>query len=194
MRVQVTVVHETTIYATVEVEVEDTDLDTVAEALTDELMSGADWQISDGNIIRARDVQIMRDTIAPSPDLAGDLRVADGVVVVSLEKAGEIEEVARFSTIASAEEYLGRSNLIDPDDLAAGHYSICAPHGLGSDSEAIPLVKKLGYNLFYSMGSRYYAPPGVAVSNNFSGKGWKSGKGDESFEEMALRILATIEP
>jgi hypothetical protein len=44
----------------------------------------------------------------------------------------------------AAESFLNLSAGIDPDDLAAGHYGINAPHGAGSDNEAIAMARRLG--------------------------------------------------
>lgn len=57
-------------------------------------------------------------------------------VAVTLEvigaKPGEIgqEVIARFYTLAEAEDFLGTSATIDPDRLEAGHYGIDAPEEL----------------------------------------------------------------
>lgn len=70
----------------------------------------------------------------------------DGPVSVTLATPGADREtvVAQFATIAAAESFLGESATIDPDALAAGHYGINAPHGAGSDNEAIAMARNLG--------------------------------------------------
>jgi hypothetical protein len=81
----------------------------------------------------------------------GDLRailalVDGGPVSITHAKPGDDREtvVERFATIAAAEAFLNLSAGIDPDDLAAGHYGINAPHGAGSDNEAIAMARRLG--------------------------------------------------
>lgn len=129
----------------------------------------------------------------PMPDAADDLTTPDGpVAVCDTSLDGPDAVVARFALIADAEDFLSLSAGIDPDKLAAGVYSIDAPHGLGADSEAVAAAKRLGFDVFWSVGSVYYAPPGVAVSGNVSGKGWKGSY--ESPEAAALAALATVDP
>lgn len=68
-----------------------------------------------------------------------------GPVILTLEAAdGVIEQKAAFATISDAESYLNTSTTIDPVDLADGRYGIDAPHGAGSDLDALSIAKALG--------------------------------------------------
>ncbi|AFU87889.1 hypothetical protein CcrColossus_gp019 [Caulobacter phage CcrColossus] len=78
-------------------------------------------------------------------DLASDKPTETAkTVAVTLDKSDAVEVLARFYTIAEAEAYLAGPG-IDAEALHAGRYGIDAPHGLGHDSEAVPLARKLGY-------------------------------------------------
>jgi hypothetical protein len=126
-------------------------------------------------------------------DACAALLLDAGPVTITHDDGGERETlVGAFATIRAAESYLGQSATIDSDDLAAGRYSINAPHGAGSDDEALQIANRLGFMLFWSMGGAYYAPPGVAVTGNTSGKGWKGGF--DSLEHAAHAANATVEP
>lgn len=136
-----------------------------------------------------------RDAPKAAPEPAEDssvLTAKDGPVVITLEGAEEDAEIARFATIADAETYLGVSASIDPDHLAAGRYGISAPHGVGCDDEAVRLARELGFSVFWSMGRACWAPKGVSVSGNLSGKGWRTGF--ETIEAASLAALASIPP
>jgi hypothetical protein len=77
---------------------------------------------------------------------AHELPCEGGPVSITHAKPGDDREtvVERFATIAAAEAFLNLSAGIDPDDLAAGNYGINAPHGAGSDNEAIAMARRLG--------------------------------------------------
>lgn len=68
-------------------------------------------------------------------------------VVVTIDRGDAVEVVERFYSIAGAESFLATSATIDPDDLHAGLYGIDAPHGVGSDSEAIEAARSLGFDV-----------------------------------------------
>ncbi len=118
---------------------------------------------------------------------------SQGPVSITLEEPDEEPKlIARFETIGDAEEFLNTSATIDPDELEAGHYSISAPHGVGSDDDAVSTARRLGFSIFASMGGYYYAPRGVAITGNINGTGWS--KSYTSDGAAALASLATIEP
>jgi hypothetical protein len=77
---------------------------------------------------------------------AHELPCEGGPVSITLAKPGADRDsvVEQFATIRAAESFLNLSAGIDPDDLAAGHYGINAPHGAGSDNEAIAMARRLG--------------------------------------------------
>ena len=50
-----------------------------------------------------------------------------------------------------------------------------------------------GYRFFRSMGGLYAAPPGVATTDNTSGKGWIRTKPDETLTQFAARLLRAAE-
>lgn len=143
---------------------------------------------------------LMRDlnVTTPAPlDLSGGdpgyrLIAKGGPVTLTLETPNGIERKASFATIADAESYLGISRTIDPVDLHEGRYGIDAPHGAGSDDEAVRYARARGFQLFWSMGAACWAPPGVAISGNVSGKGWRTGF--LSIEAAAHAALASVDP
>lgn len=127
---------------------------------------------------------------------SSELLVDDGPVHMTLEvKAGDPEEpIGRFATIRDAETYLTVSAGIDPDHLEAGHYAISAPHGAGHDDEAVDIAQALGFRLFMSMGSAYYAKKGVSTDHSINPgcKGWS--KAYPSIQAAANAANATIDP
>ncbi|AXQ68560.1 hypothetical protein HOU00_gp116 [Caulobacter phage CcrPW] len=84
----------------------------------------------------------LRADLAEEPPCAGNV----GRVVITLETGeGAREEfVSRHYTIAEAVAALDGPG-IDAKARHEGRYTIAAPHGLGSDLEAVPLARKLGY-------------------------------------------------
>lgn len=61
-----------------------------------------------------------------------------------------------------------------------------------SDEEAFARAKALGVQIFWSMGRACWAPAGVAVSGNISGKGWRTSY--ESLADAARAAVAELEP
>ena len=117
MRVSVTVIMETTAYATVEVEAEELSDEAIEAALSEELLSAADWRLSDGNVIRPRDVSIMEDSveeIAPS-QIAGHA-VFQGEAWI-MDHAVAVDD-ARFTYPVTVAEYRDAQEFDDAlDDL-----------------------------------------------------------------------------
>ncbi len=108
-----------------------------------------------------------------------------GHVSLTLETPHGVENVGRFTTIADAVAYLDRAPAIDADALAAGHYAIAAPHGVGNDDEASNRAEALGFDVFYSMGSAYYTGGPAKLAT------WS--KGYENKVAAAMAALATVE-
>lgn len=119
---------------------------------------------------------------------AEDLLTPDGPVSIRDDQANR--EVGRFATITAAVRYLDIGAYIMPTKLREGLYSINAPEGVANEVEALQAAKTLGFNVFPSMGSFYYAAKGVATTGNTSGTGWS--RGFDSAEEAALAALATV--
>lgn len=110
------------------------------------------------------------------------------VAICDTAISGPDSVVARFATIDDAEAFLNVSAAIDPDKLAAGAYSIDAPHGMGNDEEARAFAERAGFDLFYSMGGAYYSkgPHRSDMSN------WSAGF--QNLHHAAHVALSTIEP
>ena len=126
-------------------------------------------------------------------DPAYELITSGGPVTLTLQAADDVIELkASFSTIADAVSYLNTSKTIDPVDLEEGRYGIDAPHGVASDDEAVTLARDLGFEVFWSMGAACWAPKGVSISGNISGRGWKTGF--QNLEAAALAALASTPP
>lgn len=149
-----------------------------------------------GRIINSRNVATACRTI--TVEAAALQEVADAYALISLDGPVSItddrgdREIARFATITDAEQYLNIGPEIVEERLRDGHYSINAPHGLGSDLEAVRAAESCGFQIFASMGDYYYAPKGTPVSGNVSGKGWK-GSFDTAVK-AALAALETVDP
>lgn len=95
----------------------------------------AKWNDEDGKL--ADELDAMLDDVLDASIVEG------GPVTIDREIGGKLELIAAFATIGAAEEFLGLSATIDPDDLEAGRYGINAPHGAQSDDEALVIAHAL---------------------------------------------------
>lgn len=85
-------------------------------------------------------VTLVQSEKAPEPVLP---------VAVTLERPGaaEVELLARFASIAAAEDFLATSATIDPDMLAAGNYGVDAPEDLVNPAPKPRRVWSCGWNI-----------------------------------------------
>lgn len=129
----------------------------------------------------------VEETTAPEPFGAGP-------VTLTRELPDEVLTLARFATIRETEAYLNESPTIDQADLIAGRYGIDAPHGVGSDSEAVEVARRLGCALHQSIWDNGEGGTGISYYAILPDEDGRRPDDFDSLEAAALDALSVIEP